>query len=247
MSALMRAMQNAKTPEEQQAVYKAIITQADSDRVQADLIAEHNRMKEAGIRGEAAAKAEGELPAKLMLEQEKAAQKRAGDMAPSGAAATRQFKNEQALRKEFTAASKDFIAIRDAYNTILANKGGSAAGDVGLIFALMKMFDPASTVREGEFATAANTGSIPTRIWAAYNKAVAGERLTPGQREDFVNTAKRTYTTQAKSQKQTEQRYRRLAIDAGMNPENVIFGYEPAEGDTPGESDADIKATLKLE
>ena len=36
-----------------------------------------------------------------------------------------------------------------------------AAGDMALIFSYMKMLDPNSTVREGEYATAQDAGSIP--------------------------------------------------------------------------------------
>jgi len=94
--------------------------------------------------------------------------------------------------------------------------------DIALIFAFMKTLDPGSTVREGEFATAANAGGIPDRIVATYNKALKGEFLADDeQRNNFINTAKKSYfglTTEAKS---VADRYRSMAKDRGI-PENLV-------------------------
>jgi hypothetical protein len=94
--------------------------------------------------------------------------------------------------------------------------------DIALIFSFMKTLDPGSTVREGEFATAANAGGIPDRIVATYNKALKGEFLADDeQRNNFINTAKKSYfglTTEAKS---VADRYRSMAKDRGI-PENLV-------------------------
>lgn len=94
--------------------------------------------------------------------------------------------------------------------------------DIALIFTFMKTLDPGSTVREGEFATAANAGGIPDRIIATYNKALKGEFLADDeQRNNFINTAKKSYlglTTEAKS---VADRYRSMAKDRGI-PENLV-------------------------
>ena len=98
---------------------------------------------------------------------------------------------EDTVRKEFFGQAKPYIEISQAYRKIEeATKVPSAAGDVSLIFAFMKILDPGSVVREGEFATAQNAGGIPDRIRAQYNAAVDGQRLAPAQRNDFLNQAK---------------------------------------------------------
>jgi hypothetical protein len=98
---------------------------------------------------------------------------------------------EDTVRKEFFGQAKPYIEISQAYRKIEeATKVPSAAGDVSLIFAFMKILDPGSVVREGEFATAQNAGGIPDRIRAQYNAAVDGQRLAPAQRQDFLNQAK---------------------------------------------------------
>jgi len=97
-----------------------------------------------------------------------------------------------------------------------------ASDDIALIFSFMKTLDPGSTVREGEFATASNAGGIPDRIVATYNKALKGEFLADDeQRNNFINTAKKSYfglTTEAKS---VADRYRSMAKDRGI-PENLV-------------------------
>lgn len=68
-------------------------------------------------------------------------------------------------------------------------KEPSAANDVAMIYAFMKVLDPTSAVREGEYANAQNAGGIHERVWNLYNKAKDGTRLTQGQRTEFSNAA----------------------------------------------------------
>ena len=103
----------------------------------------------------------------------------------------------------------------------------SPAGDVSMIFAFMKMIDPGSVVRESEFATAANTGSIPVRVWSLYNRIVTGERLTTGQRADFAkqaqNLAEETHTDLLKRIDSFVARGQRLAPN--LDPQDFTFDY----------------------
>lgn len=104
------------------------------------------------------------------------------------------------LSDDYEARSKDFYVVRDGYNRVVsAAKDPSAAGDIALIFSYMKTLDPNSVVRETEFATAENAGSVPERIRSQYNKVVAGERLSQVMRTDFADRSKRLYEA-AKSQ-----------------------------------------------
>jgi len=130
------------------------------------------------------------------------------------------------MRKEFTALSKDFIQVRDAYAKIVASSSDpSAAGDLALIFGYMKMLDPTSVVREGEFATAQNTAGVPDRVRNIYNKLLTGERLAPEQRNDFVNTAGKVFKAQLNQQSQLEKRFHNLANRSKFDPEQVVIDY----------------------
>ena len=97
---------------------------------------------------------------------------------------------------------------------------------MSLIFSYMKMLDPGSTVREGEFATAQNAAGVPTQVRNVYNRAKTGQMLAPEQRADFLNQSERIYSAQAESQSLLEEEYRRLADRAGYDPEDVVIDYQ---------------------
>jgi len=139
------------------------------------------------------------------------------------------FGNAAKLRGEFDAKTKDFSIVRDAYSKMASvAQEPSAAGDISLIFGFMKLNDPASTVREGEFATAQNAGSIPERVRARYNAALNGETLTPVQRADFMKQAGNIYGSQESQFRKEVERYSGLAKKFGVDPETVT--YDRAEG-----------------
>lgn len=136
---------------------------------------------------------------------------------------TKPFEKEEKLRKEYLSANKDFISVRDAYGRVVASaKDPSAAGDLALIFNYMKVLDPGSTVREGEFANAENAGGVPSQIRNYYNKVTTGERLPPDVRTDFVDRAGMLYNQQRRFYDATRARYETLASDYGLRPESVI-------------------------
>jgi hypothetical protein len=91
----------------------------------------------------------------------------------------------------------------------------------------MKMLDPGSTVREGEFATAQNATGAPERIRNMYNNLITGQRLNPGQRKMFVGQAERLYTQARGSESQVRDGITRIARGYGLNTENIF--YTPTE------------------
>lgn len=131
---------------------------------------------------------------------------------------------EEGLRREITNQGKVFTDTRDAYRrveTVAANP--SPAGDISLIFNFMKMLDPGSTVREGEFATAQNTTGVPDQIMNLYNRLREGYRLNEDQRNDFSSQARRLYSAQEKQHNQLIQNYTEIAKRKGIDPRNVIL------------------------
>lgn len=104
-----------------------------------------------------------------------------------------------------------------------AGKNPSAAGDLALIFSYMKMLDPGSTVREGEFANAQNAAGVSDQIRNAYNKAANGERLNDRQRLDFIRQAERQAQSQHRLLLNVANRYGDIAKRAGLNPKDVVF------------------------
>lgn len=140
------------------------------------------------------------------------------------------FDNTQKLRKEFTGLSGEFIKQRDAFGRIQASiEDPSAAGDLALIFNFMKVLDPGSTVREGEFATAANSAGVPDRIRAQYNKVSTGERLADKQRNDFANRAKKLFSRANTQHNKRVEQFTGVAKRAGFNVEDVLLDLGLAE------------------
>lgn len=170
--------------------------------------------------------------------------------------------DEAGIRKEFTAQSKDFVLVRDAFGRIAASaQNPSPAGDLALMFNYMKMLDPGSVVRESEFAQIASTGSFGERLQAAAQKYLSGERLTVEQRSDFTSRAESLMRQQLDSQLQLEDEFRGIAERSELRTANVVVDFvgpyrrlasdssgdpppaDPPAGDIPRiESDADYEA-----
>jgi len=141
-------------------------------------------------------------------------------------------------RKEFTSlpAVKEFAEQTSAYSRVISSVDDpSAAGDLSLIFNYMKVLDPGSTVREGEFATAQNAGGVDQRVAGLYNRIMSGERLTPEQRADFADRATRLYQGAEEQYQSVAGQYGEFARSAGLPVEQVIpdFGYSGELYQTP--------------
>lgn len=133
---------------------------------------------------------------------------------------------ERNFRKEYFDATKVHREVKDAYGRVLSSQD-TAVGDLSLIFGYMKMLDPGSVVREGEFATAQNAAGVPERIQNIYNRVISGERLTTSQRGSFKNQAKTLYGTSQQAEKIIRSGIERIATGYGLSPTNIF--YEPTE------------------
>ena len=143
---------------------------------------------------------------------------------PGTGPATKAFSNEGDLRKEFTAQVKPFIELSQAYQKIeTAAKNSSPAGDIALVYGFMKVLDPGSVVREGEFATAQNAGSVPESVRNMYNRAMSGERLGENTRLDFLNQARNIIESQRQISGDLVKRYTDIATRSKLSPEQVVF------------------------
>lgn len=144
-----------------------------------------------------------------------------------------ELKTEQGLRKEVNALLKDFFQVADAYGRVLAaSESPSAAGDLALIFNYMKMLDPGSTVREGEFATAQNSAGVPGRVVSLYNNVLRGERLNTNQRADFLGQAENLAASAQDGAQKTANAYELIATNAGVNVENILATFNERTIDT---------------
>ena len=136
----------------------------------------------------------------------------------------RTFTREKDLRTEYTQAMRPFTDLAQAFNKVeAAALNPSAAGDISLVYAYMKILDPGSTVMQGEQANATNAGGIPDRVRALYNQALSGQTLAPPVRQDFYAQARNLVESQRPMQQDIAARYTNIATQNRLNPEQVVF------------------------
>lgn len=134
---------------------------------------------------------------------------------------------QSALRREFNSRPevKEFREVDNSFRTIQNFvQRPSAAGDISMIFAFMKVLDPTSTVREGEFATASNAGGVPEQVRNLYTRAINGQRLQPNQREDFLRQAGAIRSSREQRFNQVRGEYEFEAQQQGFDPQRIIGG-----------------------
>jgi len=156
---------------------------------------------------------------------------------------------ESKMRKEYTDNTKDFVKVRDAYGRMLAvgspeTLADEGPADLALIFNYMKMLDPGSTVREGEFANAENAGGAWSKVGVQYNKLLGGARLTPQVRASFLKSAKGLYDAAEGGEKKVRAGIERIAKGYGLNTENIFFeigAAEPPRGPMPAEDQVSVQ------
>lgn len=134
------------------------------------------------------------------------------------------------LRKERSGlpTTRNTQEVAAAYNKIqsAAKYDKDPAADMSLIFNYMKMLDPGSTVREGEYANAKNTTGIPDQVLNSYNQARTGTLLNPVQRKQFLNQSKDMYAAQMDVQNKVDSQFRDIAKKSGIAPEDVVLRFD---------------------
>jgi hypothetical protein len=136
--------------------------------------------------------------------------------------------NANQLRDEFNQNSKPFMTVVPMYQNIkesASSKNPTPQSDMKLIYAFMKLNDPTSTVREGEYATAQNAGSVSDSILNQYNRLLKGEKLQPDQRRQFADSALEMFRSANQMQGQHMKRYGDLATQMKVDPNQVIYDY----------------------
>lgn len=153
-------------------------------------------------------------------------------------------KVSESLRKEFDDLPevKSFRLVQTAFGKLNAAASkppelATAQDDMAAIFSYMKLLDPGSTVREGEYNTATKSGGWPTEWLLIYNNAVGflkGAKdendkpieyrlLDPKVRKGFLESGKTAYVGQSRTFANALDRHVKLAKDAGV-PLDTILG-----------------------
>jgi hypothetical protein len=139
------------------------------------------------------------------------------------------FKRESDLRKEYSGSDvvKNYGTVRDYYERIRSGvTAGTGAGDIAAVFSYMKMLDPASTVREGEYATAQNAAGAPEGMRGLYNQLIGGGSLSGKARKQLYDQAQKTYIDVEKNLRDQNSRYGQIAGQWQVSPDNVLVQPE---------------------
>lgn len=140
------------------------------------------------------------------------------------------FDREQVLNQQYAATDpvKTYQVVRSGYQKIRESAQlGTGAGDISMIFAYMKMLDPTSVVREGEFATAQNAGGVGNTITNLYNSVLNGQKLTPEMRSQFLEAADKLYSQTTANLAQENQLFSGRAQGWGVDPSHFIVAPQP--------------------
>lgn len=141
------------------------------------------------------------------------------------------------LRKEFNGLPwvRTYKEIEGAFGKVkTSSQENNASGDLALIYAYMRLLDPGSAVKEGEFANAEKAGGMldKAKVWTS--KIEDGERLTPEMRARFVSSALRLYDEHKKQEESEVAKYRGLATKRGLNADDVAGGSAAPSSPPPG-------------
>jgi len=150
-----------------------------------------------------------------------------------GASGAESFKNEKQLRGEFDKQAKNFDEARLGFEKVqkaAMTDTPTGATDLALIFGYMKVIDPTSVVREGEFATAEKAGGVSEQLRNLYNKVRTGQRLTEDVREQFVQAARTQFQPYMEMQTNIENRYTNLSQAYDLDPTKVVLSRIPEVG-----------------
>lgn len=147
------------------------------------------------------------------------------------------IENEDKLRDDFEKNSKEFKTVRDFYDR-MKTAPTTGAGDLALIFSYMKMLDPASTVREGEQASASNAAGVPAAITGMYNQLRGGGRLADDARTQLKEAAGKVWGGALDRHSQMVTQYTNIAKRNKLDPRNVVVDLTagsdgPIGGTTP--------------
>lgn len=134
------------------------------------------------------------------------------------------IENEDKLRDDFVKSSKEFVTIRDFYDR-MKTATPNGAGDISLVFSFMKLLDPGSTVREGEYATASNAAGVPSAIQGMYNKLVSGGVLGGEARTQLKGEGAKIWSGALNRHSQSVTQYTNIAKRNKLDPRNVIVDF----------------------
>lgn len=144
------------------------------------------------------------------------------------------LKGAQSLRKEFEGLEtvKNFRAVQPIIES--AKKApDNGYGDMDLIYAVGKILDPGSVVREGELALTVAAGSPMQRLLGTTRFSIEkGGRLTPKSRQQIVGMLQGRVGAIADAYSRERERFATYAAENGFDASQVVGGESDLSANT---------------
>lgn len=118
--------------------------------------------------------------------------------------------------KSWNVIQPQLVAARQAATD---TSGGS---DLNLIYAMGKVMDPNSVVREGELQLAGNTGSLGSKLQGYYKSVANGGNLPPNVKKDLLQQIENRAAASEQLYNNTKTKYGQIATQYNLNP-NELF------------------------
>ena len=118
--------------------------------------------------------------------------------------------------KSWNVIQPQLVAARKAATD---TSGGS---DLNLIYAMGKVMDPNSVVREGELQLAGNTGSLGSKLQGYYKSVASGGNLPPSVKKDLLQQIENRATASEQLYNNTKTKYGEIATQYNLNPKELF-------------------------
>lgn len=128
------------------------------------------------------------------------------------------FKDLTARRNDLERDWREYRDSEDAYFGLKSTIEGEHTGpkDIASVFQFMKVLDPGSTVREGEFGVVVESAALGERVSGYLSRLLNGLKLGETQRSELLEAVQGIMLSKAQVQSAREEQERRF--------EQVVFG-----------------------
>ena len=137
----------------------------------------------------------------------------------------KKIERQDKLRKEFEQRDvvKNFKKVRIGFGKLEASLNlASKTGDMAGVFELMKSLDPTSVVRESEYRTAAEAGSLWQTFKAKISNMEGKGRFTPKQRQEVLEAGNALARVWEKSYEDDIVDFSKVADGEKLNLDKII-------------------------
>lgn len=136
------------------------------------------------------------------------------------------YERTEKMRKELRSSApvKNFEQSLNLYESaVKAAKRDDRISDVDLVFAVAKIYDPNSVVREGEVITVQNADQLPRFLTDIISRASGGGRIGPDVREQLLRSARDRMTVYETQIRGINDFYRGIAEKNNLPADQIIM------------------------